>query len=179
MSKEYAFCENAAGATPWVHWHIRPIGDKGLCPGGGADTDALCGREVSWDIDVEISDDQLEKGICTHCKALYGGTTMHGHRDEAIEFGKKCEAVVDNLGRDEETDREIRSPLLPGEDQRCRVYEDNHMKIVVARNNEAMAVVRKENRNPVLWVKSDGEIMRYHGQAKELSEHLQEVYNGI
>jgi hypothetical protein len=49
---EYSFCETAtAGAkTPW---HIRVLTAKGRKLGGGADTPALCGREVSWDLNAK------------------------------------------------------------------------------------------------------------------------------
>jgi hypothetical protein len=65
----YFFCERAyAGAlTPW---HIRPVGDKGRCPGGGADTVALCGREVSWDVSCEVTAESLQRvEPCRRCAA--------------------------------------------------------------------------------------------------------------
>mgnify|MGYP003483350796 CR=1 FL=1 len=45
----YSFCETltAGGATPW---HIRKLTHIGQKLGGGADTLALCGIQVSWDI---------------------------------------------------------------------------------------------------------------------------------
>jgi len=66
--KEYAFCESAwAGSrTPW---HIRRLTDAGRKPGGGADTKALCGREVAWDLkaDVDLSCDRC----CRKCAEAY------------------------------------------------------------------------------------------------------------
>lgn len=51
--REFAFCESIH-ATSTSPWHIRKLTDKGLKLGGGADTKALCGREVAWDLEVEI-----------------------------------------------------------------------------------------------------------------------------
>jgi len=53
-TKKYAFCESAwAGSrTPW---HIRQLTDAGRKPGGGADTKALCGCEVAWDLTAEVN----------------------------------------------------------------------------------------------------------------------------
>lgn len=57
----FAFCEsvNATGTSPW---HIRQLTTKGLKIGGGADTEALCGRKIEWDLEVEITSHHL-----THC----------------------------------------------------------------------------------------------------------------
>ena len=52
--REFAFCESVR-ATSTSPWHIRKLTDQGLKTGGGADTKALCGREVSWDLDVEMT----------------------------------------------------------------------------------------------------------------------------
>lgn len=51
----YTYCErlSATGNT----WHLRPLTDTGLHPGGGIDSDSLCGRVVApygWDLDVEV-----------------------------------------------------------------------------------------------------------------------------
>lgn len=50
----YAFCE-----TQWASdislWHIRQLTDKGFMCGGGADTLALCSREVAWDLNIEVT----------------------------------------------------------------------------------------------------------------------------
>jgi hypothetical protein len=57
----YSFCESMT-ATARSAWHIRPLTEKGMKPGGGADTLSLCDRNVSWDIEVEITDHHL-----SHC----------------------------------------------------------------------------------------------------------------
>lgn len=57
----FAFCEPVY-ATSISPWHIRELTSKGLKLGGGADTKALCGREVAWDLDVAITPHHL-----THC----------------------------------------------------------------------------------------------------------------
>jgi hypothetical protein len=66
---EYAFCEtvHASGITPW---HIRPLTAAGKKLGGGADTPALCGRIVAWDLSVLIRTDSLES-VCPRCRAKY------------------------------------------------------------------------------------------------------------
>jgi hypothetical protein len=66
---KYAFCETvtAGGRTPW---HIRKLTDKGHRYGGGADTLALCGRKVSWDVDVEITEHHLTHS-CKGCVEQY------------------------------------------------------------------------------------------------------------
>lgn len=64
----YFFCEAAASARPYKHWHIRKHGEKGRCPGGGADTDALCGTEVDWDLGPTVDVETVEEdGVCTGC----------------------------------------------------------------------------------------------------------------
>lgn len=65
----YSFCESvtAGSGSPW---HIRRLTEFGPKPGGGADTDALCGRKVCWDIEVKITDPLLEH-CCQECAELY------------------------------------------------------------------------------------------------------------
>jgi len=62
---ELSFCESthASGTSPW---HIRELTDQGRKLGGGADTKALCGREVAWDIEAEITHRGLD-GACQRC----------------------------------------------------------------------------------------------------------------
>ena len=66
VSDKVSFCEtiHATGTSPW---HIRNLTDKGRKLGGGADTAALCGREVAWDLEVEVSPQQLGDGVCSKC----------------------------------------------------------------------------------------------------------------
>lgn len=66
---EYSFCESAwaSGASPW---HIRKLTDKGRKLGGGADTRALCGREVAWDLQVELTEHHLGHS-CQACVSAY------------------------------------------------------------------------------------------------------------
>jgi len=58
---KFSFCENVM-AGPMTPWHIRKLSKKGIKLGGGADTIALCGQVVSWDLQVEITEHHL-----THC----------------------------------------------------------------------------------------------------------------
>lgn len=70
MPGEYRFCESAwaTGVSPW---HIRPLTDKGPKLGGGADTKALCGRVVAWDLEVDLTDHHLSH-CCRACSSAYG-----------------------------------------------------------------------------------------------------------
>lgn len=65
----YSFCETvtATGSSPW---HIRLLTDVGQKFGGGADTPALCDREVAWDLEVEITDHHLSH-CCKKCAEGY------------------------------------------------------------------------------------------------------------
>ena len=65
----FSFCETvtASGTTPW---HIRKLTARGRKLTGGADTPALCGREVSWDLDVSITAHHLGH-CCPKCKEVY------------------------------------------------------------------------------------------------------------
>ncbi len=63
------FCE-ALGAG--VTWHIRQLSDAGIKASGGADTPALCGVEVSWDLHVPLREDSIGiRFICDACRELY------------------------------------------------------------------------------------------------------------
>ena len=66
---DYAFCEaaTASGSTPW---HIRPLTAAGKKLSGGADTPALCGRIVAWDIAVRIVETSLATA-CPRCRLKY------------------------------------------------------------------------------------------------------------
>jgi hypothetical protein len=67
---KFAFCESlfASGASPW---HVRPLTDAGLKPGGGADTASLCGHRVSWDLRFPITPFLLSRATCPACAAAY------------------------------------------------------------------------------------------------------------
>ena len=68
--KKYSFCENVQ-ATPLGLWHIRELSKEGRKLSGGADTKALCGREVAWDIDVHFSFHHLNNSCCKKCKEIF------------------------------------------------------------------------------------------------------------
>lgn len=56
-------CESAA----CVVVHIRRLGEKGPCYGGGADTLALCHTRVAWDTHLLVSD-----ATCRGCRKVAG-----------------------------------------------------------------------------------------------------------
>jgi hypothetical protein len=68
----HSFCETmfASGETPW---HIRKLGPVGRKLGGGADTPSLCGKSVSWDLNVEITAHHLTH-CCLYCRQIYKET---------------------------------------------------------------------------------------------------------
>ncbi len=68
---EYSFCESVH-ATPYSKWHMRKLTKKGLKLGGGADTLALCGRVVNWDLDVKLDLHHLTHNSCPSCAEKYG-----------------------------------------------------------------------------------------------------------
>ena len=65
---EYVFCE-----TNFAYkWHIRKLTEIGPKYGGGADSNALCGLNISWDLKSKIPDKKyLEYNICNSCYAAY------------------------------------------------------------------------------------------------------------
>jgi hypothetical protein len=73
--EKFAFCETAL-ATGTSPWHIRQLGPRGARPGGGTDTPALCGRPVSWDVRMKVSDRPAialghQRGACKECALIY------------------------------------------------------------------------------------------------------------
>lgn len=70
--REFVFCETVY-ATSTSPWHIRKLTDKGMMTGGGADTKALCDREVAWDVECEIEPLILiQPDVCSKCVIEYG-----------------------------------------------------------------------------------------------------------
>lgn len=71
----YSFCEavTASGASPW---HIRKLTQAGRKLGGGADTLALCGRKVSWDLSVPVPNTAPEY-MCVRCKEEFERRSSH------------------------------------------------------------------------------------------------------
>ena len=69
FKKMCSFCESvhASGSSPW---HIRELTKAGKFLGGGADTLALCGRKVCWDLETEINEHHL-KHCCQKCREIY------------------------------------------------------------------------------------------------------------
>lgn len=66
-SEPYSFCETVT-AGPTTPWHIRRLTEAGRRLGGAADTPALCGRAVSWDLQVTITPHHLGHA-CPECGA--------------------------------------------------------------------------------------------------------------
>jgi hypothetical protein len=67
--RDYRYCEPAM-ASSRSRWHIRPLTEKGPRYGGGADTTALCGTVVAWDLEVRV-DEKHFRGCCCECVRLY------------------------------------------------------------------------------------------------------------
>jgi len=70
---KYSFCETVT-AGPNTPWHIRSLSEQGQKLGGGADTPALCGRKVAWDLAVEITESHLTH-CCRRCQIEYLGAS--------------------------------------------------------------------------------------------------------
>lgn len=72
----YAFCEPvvAGSNSPWC---LRKITDKGLRPGGGVDSNSLCGRvkaPYGWDVDVPVTQDRVDSDfVCKRCLEVLRG----------------------------------------------------------------------------------------------------------
>jgi hypothetical protein len=65
---KYAYCETISAYV----WHIRPLTKAGLKLGGGADTPALCGAKVLWDIQCSV--DPIAPAwdtVCPICQKRY------------------------------------------------------------------------------------------------------------
>lgn len=65
----YSFCESIF-AGPNSPWHIRVLTEKGIKLGGGADTPAICGRTMAWDLKVDITNHHLTHA-CKKCVTKY------------------------------------------------------------------------------------------------------------
>ena len=78
---KYSFCEPVM-AGPNSAWHIRELTGVGRKLGGGADTKSLCGREMGWDLDVELSEHHLSHA-CKECVEAYRGYTVNGKPEKA------------------------------------------------------------------------------------------------
>jgi hypothetical protein len=67
---EYSFCEGVHSG-PNSKWHIRKLSDIGRKLGGGADTLSLCGKQVPWDMKVEVTYYHLNNNSCKKCLEEY------------------------------------------------------------------------------------------------------------
>ena len=69
---EFAFCESVTAGSK-SRWHIRQLTDIGKKLGGGCDTPALCGRQVSWDVNCPVvyPSPVFEDGVCSTCAEVY------------------------------------------------------------------------------------------------------------
>lgn len=72
---KYSFCEGVL-ATSRSKWHIRELTGAGRRLSGGVDTQSLCGRVGSpnlngWDLKVEITEHHLEHNTCPECLRVW------------------------------------------------------------------------------------------------------------
>lgn len=70
VKESHSFCETSTPA-PAGKWHIRALTDAGQKLGGGADTKALCGREVAWDVETPITMFHLSHSTRKACREAY------------------------------------------------------------------------------------------------------------
>jgi hypothetical protein len=69
---DYAFCEPVtAGSGTAIHIR-RLTKETGLRPSGGADTLALCGRVVAWDLAGGVTPASLQSHqTCSECRSKF------------------------------------------------------------------------------------------------------------
>jgi hypothetical protein len=65
----HSFCETVT-ASSRSKWHIRPLTKVGKKLGGGADTQALCGRVVAWDLATDVHETHFGYA-CLECVQAY------------------------------------------------------------------------------------------------------------
>ena len=135
----YAFCE-AATAGPKSKWHIRQLTEVGPKFGGGADTPSLCGREVAWDLEVDITAHHLQHA-CPECAERYWG--VKGDRVRLVKFADELHSglalgmeglileVDCSRTRHIKWDSGLELGLCPGDDEwevieHNPVHEDHH-----------------------------------------------------
>lgn len=71
IGPRFAFCENVM-ATGTSVIHIRILTQRGLRLSGGADTPALCGREVAWDLPGRVDEASAADGrTCRPCLGIW------------------------------------------------------------------------------------------------------------
>lgn len=81
---KFSFCESVY-AGPRTPWHVRKLTSQGRKLGGGADTAALCGQEVSWDLQVPICQHHLTTHTCSRCVTKYEEEAKRGNKTEDVE----------------------------------------------------------------------------------------------
>lgn len=72
LSDEFSFCESIHASSTSL-WHIRKLTAQGRKPGGGADTKALCGRDMAWDLQHPVTPN--EDFCCTKCSEMFRAAT--------------------------------------------------------------------------------------------------------
>jgi hypothetical protein len=63
----FSYCESVTASSTSA-WHIRQLTDRDKKLGGGADTAALCGKTVSWDLNADVSHNDR---TCPKCWEAY------------------------------------------------------------------------------------------------------------
>lgn len=94
---QFSFCETAT-ATSSSPWHIRQLTEKGPKFGGGADSPALCGRQVAWDIDVPVAWQEMDH--CCH-KCVESLRTLKEYKPDR-RWKEVFRQVSEELGMDPE-----------------------------------------------------------------------------
>ena len=94
-------------------------------------------------------------------------------------FREKCEFIATHLGKNRDRDVALKDIQVPINSLRSRTYEADVVKIALSRDGQGMAVVRKYNNNPVLWIDEDGEEFRFHGEAWKFEDHIHDLYEEV
>jgi hypothetical protein len=68
----YSFCKTASVASmSSTKFHIRRLTRAGQKLSGGADSPALCGRAVSWDVTTPLDAYSAIEFACLTCREAY------------------------------------------------------------------------------------------------------------
>lgn len=70
----FVLCETVTAASLSV-LHVRILSGRGMQVSGSADTPALCGREVEWDVAGQPDDETLRNDVCPNCLAIWRRAT--------------------------------------------------------------------------------------------------------
>lgn len=69
----FSLCETVTAASTST-LHIRLLTGRGMLLSGSADTPALCGQEVEWDVLGDPEDEAVRRSVCRNCLRVWRQT---------------------------------------------------------------------------------------------------------